>query len=101
MFNNKQKYNKYRRVDSGLKTLINKRFMSKVKLMFIVLPSWDMPHLTGRIKNTLDSYTSEYSVVKSKEEYYACKDRHTYTVIAVWGLPGFSKEVINDQMENN
>ena len=75
--------------------------MSKVKLMFIVLPSWDMNHLTSVIKPALDKYTSEYFVVKSKEEYYACKDRHTYTTIAVWGLPGFSKEVINDQMENN
>lgn len=74
---------------------------NKEKLMFIVLPSWDMPHLTGLISNSLNAHTSSICVIKSRDEYFACADRHTYTVIAVWGLPGFSKEVINDQMENN
>jgi len=69
--------------------------------MFIVLPSWNMPHLTGKIEKSLTTYTTSITIVKSRDEYFACQDRHTYTVIAVWGLPGFSKEVINDQMENN
>ena len=28
-------------------------------------------------------------------------DRYSYDVLAVWGLPGFSKELVADQMDNS
>ena len=75
---------------------------SKVKLLFIVLPSWNMTHLTGRIKNTLENNTSSYKIVKSRDEYFALpqSERYSFDVLAVWGLPGFAKDLVVDQMEN-
>jgi phosphoglycerate dehydrogenase-like enzyme len=72
-----------------------------VSLLFIVLPSWDMPHLTHRIKPLIDQHTSKVAIVKSKEEYFALQDRYTYEVIACWGLPGLAKELISDQMAHS
>ena len=73
----------------------------QVRLLFIVLPSWDMPRLTGKIMDSLTQNTSHHHTVKSRDEYFNCADRYTYNVIAVWGLPGFSKEVIQDQIDNS
>ena len=76
---------------------------NKVRVMFIVLLSWNMPHLTGIIKNTLDKYASEVTIVQSRDDYFkmASVDRYSYDVLAVWGLPGFSKELVADQMDNS
>jgi len=73
----------------------------QVRLLFIVLPSWDMPLLTSKILPSLKSHTSHYSVVKSKEDYFNLSDRYTYEVIACWGLPGLCKELVQDQMEHS
>jgi len=73
----------------------------KVSLLFIVLPSWDMPYLTSRIKGMIDANTDRVAIVKSRDEYYNLKDRYTYEVIACWGLPGLAKELIADQMDNS
>lgn len=73
----------------------------QVRLLFIVLPSWDMPHLTGKIKDSLAKHTSHYTTVTSRDQYFKLEDRYTYNLIAVWGLPGFSKEVIEDQLNNS
>ena len=74
-----------------------------VKLLFIVMPHWDMDHLTSRITGTLKTHTSSYTTVKSKEEYFALpeKERYTYDVLAVWGLPGIAKALVTDQMEHS
>ena len=68
----------------------------KVRLLYIVLPSWDMPHLTSKIQKALETYTSKIAIVKSKEDYFKLEDRYTYEVIACWGLPGLCKELITD-----
>ena len=75
----------------------------KITLMFIVLPSWDMPALTGKIKASLDSYCSKWIIVKSRDDYFKLDklERYSYDVLAVWGLPGFSKELVADQMDNS
>jgi hypothetical protein len=70
--------------------------MSKVRLLFIVLPSWDMPHLTSFIKDSLKNHTSHYDVAKSRDDYWALTDRYNYEVIACWGLPGLCKELVED-----
>mgnify|MGYP000014327752 FL=1 len=76
--------------------------MSKqVKLLFIVLPSWDMVRLTKNILPSLQKNCTKYSIVKSKEEYFKLEDRYTYEVIACWGLPGLCKELIADQMQHS
>jgi len=69
-----------------------------VKLLMIVMPHWDMDHLTSRIKGTLKTHTSSCTTVKSKEEYFALpeKERYTYDVLAVWGLPGIAKALVTD-----
>jgi phosphoglycerate dehydrogenase-like enzyme len=71
--------------------------------MFIVLPSWDMPHLTGKIKESLQKHCSHFHIVQSRDHYFkmASVERYSYDVLAVWGLPGFSKELVADQMENS
>jgi hypothetical protein len=76
---------------------------NQIRLMFIVLPSWDMPHLTGKIKDSLYQYTSQVTIVQSRTEYFkmASVDRYSFDVLAVWGLPGFSKELVADQMDNS
>ena len=73
----------------------------QVRLLFIVLPSWDMPKLTARIKPSLEKHCSHIGIVKTKEEYFKLEDRHTYEMVACWGLPGLCKELIADQMENS
>ena len=75
----------------------------KVRLLFIVLPSWNMPVLTGVIKKQLDTFTSHYHIVKTRDEYFAMSpaDRYSYDVLAVWGLPGFAKALVQDQVENS
>ena len=61
-----------------------------------------MTHLTGRIKNTLEKNTTSYKIVKSREEYFSLaeSERYSFDVLAVWGLPGFAKDLVVDQMEN-
>ena len=74
----------------------------KVNLLFIVLPSWDMPKLLAAVKPQLDNYAERYTVVKSRDEYFKIPtvERYSFDVIAPWGLPGFAKELIEDQMNN-
>ena len=43
----------------------------KVRLLFIVLPSWDMAALTGVVKKELTANTSYYQIVTSKDAYFA------------------------------
>lgn len=76
---------------------------NQVRLMFIVLPSWDMPKLTGNIMSSLTKHCSHFKIVKSRDEYMKMPtvDRYSYDILAVWGLPGFSKELVADQMENS
>lgn len=76
---------------------------SKIRLLFIVLPSWDMPVLTKVVKKELDAYTSFYHIVKSRDEYFAMSDsdRYSFDVLAVWGLPGFAKALVEDQINNS
>ena len=71
--------------------------------MFIVLPSWDMPKLTGGIMSTLKKHCSHFHVVQSRDAYFkmSSSDRYSFDVLAVWGLPGFSKELVADQMDNS
>lgn len=57
--------------------------------------------LCGTIKASLDKYTSHYSVVKTKEEYLKLEDKHTYDVMAIWGVSPFAGAVVIDQIENN
>ena len=75
----------------------------KIRLLFIVLPSWDMPLLTGKIMGSLEKYCSDYDIVKSRDEYFkmTSDQRYSYDVLAVWGLPGFSKELVADQTKNS
>ena len=75
----------------------------KIRLMFIVLPSWDMPKLTGKIMGSLEKHCSKYTIVQSRDAYFKMDqvDRYSYDVLAVWGLPGFSKELVADQMANS
>ena len=68
----------------------------QVKLLFIVLPSWDMPKVTARILPSLQKYCDKYSIVKTKDDYYNLTDRYEYEILAAWGLPGFVKEVVQD-----
>jgi len=72
-------------------------------LMFIVLPSWDMPTLTGKIMDSLDKHCSKWIVVKSRDDYFnlSASERYSFDVLAVWGRPGFSKELVADQMDNS
>lgn len=70
------------------------------KLLFIVLPHWDMPKLTAKIQPSLKQYCSHIDIVKSREQYYALPDKYQYEIIACWGLPGLCKELIEDQMKN-
>lgn len=73
----------------------------QVRLLFIVLPSWDMPLLTSKIRPSLDKHAPNYDVVKSKEDYFKLTDRYNYELIACWGLPGLCKELVEDQMKNS
>ena len=73
----------------------------QVKLLFIVLPSWDMPKLTARILPSLQKYCDKYSIVKTKEDYYGLEDRYEYEILAAWGLPGFVKEIVADQLNKS
>ena len=75
----------------------------KIRLLFIVLPSWDMPVLTGVISKELERYVSHYRVVRTREEYFgmAAEERYGFEVLAVWGLPGFAKSLVEDQVENS
>ena len=77
--------------------------ISQVRLLFIVLPSWNMPELMKVIAKELNLYTSYVKIVKSRDEYFAMapKERYSFEVLAVWGLPGFAKALIEDQTENN
>ena len=78
--------------------------MSKqIRLMFIVLPSWDMDLLTGKIMSSLTEHCPDYRIVKSRDDYFKMDkaERYSYDVLAVWGLPGFSKELVADQMNNS
>ena len=68
----------------------------QVKLLFIVLPTWNMPYLTSKVDKNLNAYAPNYTVVKSREEYYKLPDRYCFEVIAAWGLPGFIKELVID-----
>ena len=47
----------------------------QVKLMFIVLPSWDMPKLTARILPSLQKYCDKYSIVKTTEKLSAMENQ--------------------------
>lgn len=71
--------------------------------MFIVLPSWDMPKLTGSIMTTLKKCTSYFKIVQSRDDYMKIQssEKYSFDVLAVWGLPGFSKELVADQMANS
>lgn len=71
--------------------------------MFIVLPSWDMPKLTGSIMDTLKKCTSYFKIVQSRDDYMkiTSSEKYSFDVLAVWGLPGFSKELVADQMANS
>ena len=75
----------------------------KVRLLFIVLPSWNMPVLTGVIKKKLDAFTSHFHIVKTRDEYFSMSpsDRYSFDILAVWGLPGFAKALVEDQVENS
>lgn len=75
----------------------------QIRLMFIVLPSWDMPLLTGKIMGSLTKHCSEFKIVKSRDDYFKIDplERYSFDVLAVWGLPGFSKELVADQMDNS
>ena len=68
----------------------------KVRLLFIVLPSWNMPVLTGVIKKELESYTSYYHIIKTRDDYFVmpASERYSFDVLAVWGLPGFAKALV-------
>lgn len=69
-----------------------------MRLLFIVLPSWNMDDLTKVIGKELDLYTTYVKIVKTKEEYFAIStdERYNFEVLAVWGLPGFAKALIED-----
>lgn len=75
----------------------------KIRLLFIVLPSWDMDLLTGKIMKSLEKHCSTYDIVKSRDEYFSMnqQQRFSYDVCAVWGLPGFAKELVADQTKNS
>ena len=52
---------------------------------------------------SLKKHCSHFHVVQSREDYFKMSsvERYSYDVLAVWGLPGFSKELVADQMDNS
>eukprot|EP00355_Strombidium_rassoulzadegani_P003037 CAMPEP_0168612910 /NCGR_PEP_ID=MMETSP0449_2-20121227/3168_1 /TAXON_ID=1082188 /ORGANISM="Strombidium rassoulzadegani, Strain ras09" /LENGTH=288 /DNA_ID=CAMNT_0008653505 /DNA_START=79 /DNA_END=945 /DNA_ORIENTATION=+ len=62
-----------------------------------------MAKLTSVVAKELLAHTSYYKIVQSREEYFniSKSERYSFDVLAVWGLPGFAKALIEDQMDNS
>lgn len=55
-----------------------------------------MPVLTGIIKKQLETYTSYYHIINTRDDYFGmpASERYSFDVLAVWGLPGFAKALV-------